>query len=152
MQTRRRARRIIEDWSVDYNLNRPHTSLDGLTPHEFATRSAMDQNVYRANLQSATKRGAVQGANGTAMRCAAKIAQHAKIPVFHSYKTRLLSLAGAVKVAPIFNGNASGIGGTYRSARYPRKYAIRVSVKPASVSFWQIADLNREALNDRLAT
>ena len=32
------ARRIIEEWRIDYNTNRPHTSLDGLTPTEFATR------------------------------------------------------------------------------------------------------------------
>ena len=32
------ARRIIEAWRIDYNTNRPHTSLDGLTPSEFATR------------------------------------------------------------------------------------------------------------------
>ena len=41
---------IIECWRVDYNLNRPHTSLDGLTPHEFATRSKQDHNMNRANL------------------------------------------------------------------------------------------------------
>lgn len=29
------AREIIEDWKIDYNLHRPHTSLDGLTPNEF---------------------------------------------------------------------------------------------------------------------
>jgi putative transposase len=29
------ARRAIEDWRQDYNSNRPHTSLDGLTPNEF---------------------------------------------------------------------------------------------------------------------
>tara|TARA_B100001109_G_C18805381_1_gene446952 strand:- start:27 stop:848 length:822 start_codon:yes stop_codon:yes gene_type:complete len=46
----RHAREIIEEWRIDYNLNRPHTSLDGLTPSEFATRSAMDHNVNRANL------------------------------------------------------------------------------------------------------
>ena len=44
------AREIIEDWRTDYNLNRPHTSLDGLTPHEFATRSKGDQNTNRTNL------------------------------------------------------------------------------------------------------
>ena len=44
------AREIIEEWRSDYNLNRPHTSLDGLTPTEFAARSAMDHNVNRANL------------------------------------------------------------------------------------------------------
>ncbi len=29
------ARRIIEDWRIDYNNERPHTSLDNLTPEEF---------------------------------------------------------------------------------------------------------------------
>ena len=33
------ARRIIEHWRHDYNTERPHTSFDGLTPQEFATRS-----------------------------------------------------------------------------------------------------------------
>lgn len=46
----RHARQIIEEWRVDYNLNRPHTSLNGLTPNEFATRSRMDHNMNRANL------------------------------------------------------------------------------------------------------
>jgi putative transposase len=32
------ARRIIEAWRVDYNTERPHTSLNGLTPAAFATR------------------------------------------------------------------------------------------------------------------
>jgi putative transposase len=26
------ARQIIEAWRIDYNTNRPHTSLNGLTP------------------------------------------------------------------------------------------------------------------------
>jgi Integrase core domain len=34
------ARRIIEAWRIDYNTERPHTSLNGLTPIEFATRPA----------------------------------------------------------------------------------------------------------------
>ena len=38
----RHAREIIEDWRTDYNAARPHTSLNGLTPVEFATRSAPD--------------------------------------------------------------------------------------------------------------
>ena len=46
----RYAREIVEDWRNDYNLNRPHTGLDGLTPYEFATRSQQDQNLNRANL------------------------------------------------------------------------------------------------------
>jgi putative transposase len=38
------ARRIIEEWRIDYNGERPHTSLNGLTPNEFATRSTTDHN------------------------------------------------------------------------------------------------------------
>ena len=32
------AREIIEAWRIDYNVERPHTSLNGLTPAAFATR------------------------------------------------------------------------------------------------------------------
>jgi putative transposase len=32
------ARRIIEEWRTDYNTLRPHTSLNGFTPTEFAAR------------------------------------------------------------------------------------------------------------------
>jgi len=46
----RHAREIIEEWRIDYNLNRPHTSLDGFTPNEFAIRSMKDHNVNRASL------------------------------------------------------------------------------------------------------
>lgn len=38
------ARRIVEDWRLDYNGERPHTSLNGLTPSEFARRSNVDHN------------------------------------------------------------------------------------------------------------
>jgi putative transposase len=44
------ARRIIEAWRIDYNGHRPHTSLEGLTPIEFANRSKMDQNRNRLSL------------------------------------------------------------------------------------------------------
>ncbi len=46
----RHAREIIETWRIDYNLHRPHTSLDGLTLNEFATRFGVDRNLNRANL------------------------------------------------------------------------------------------------------
>ena len=39
------ARRIIEAWRIDYNTERPHTSLNGLTPIEFATRPTEGQNT-----------------------------------------------------------------------------------------------------------
>jgi len=38
------ARRIIEAWRLDYNAARPHTSLGGLTPDEFAAQSEKDHN------------------------------------------------------------------------------------------------------------
>ena len=43
----RHAREIIEDWRTDYNARRPHTSLNGLTPVEFATRTAPDHKEIR---------------------------------------------------------------------------------------------------------
>lgn len=44
------AQQIIEDWRIDYNHARPHTSLGGLTPSEFATRSRKDHNENRVQL------------------------------------------------------------------------------------------------------
>ena len=41
------ARRLIEEWRTDYNTNRPHTSLGGLTPTEFATRPTEGHNQNR---------------------------------------------------------------------------------------------------------
>ena len=32
------ARARIEEWRIDYNQNRPHSSLSGLTPAEFADK------------------------------------------------------------------------------------------------------------------
>ena len=45
----RHIREIISAWREDYNQHRPHTSLDGLTPSEYATR-AKARNANRANL------------------------------------------------------------------------------------------------------
>lgn len=44
------ARRIIEEWRTDYNTNRPHSSLNGLTPTEFAARPKEGQNWNRLSL------------------------------------------------------------------------------------------------------
>jgi len=38
------ARRIIAAWRIDYNAHRPHTSLGGVTPNEFAARSQRGHN------------------------------------------------------------------------------------------------------------
>jgi transposase InsO family protein len=37
-------------WRVDYNTNRPHTSLSELTPTEFAARPNQGQNWNRLSL------------------------------------------------------------------------------------------------------
>jgi putative transposase len=34
------ARRIIEAWRIEYNTERPHSSLGNLTPEEFATKAS----------------------------------------------------------------------------------------------------------------
>ena len=39
-----KRREIIEAWRAGYNTNRPHTSLNGLTPTEFAARPNQGQN------------------------------------------------------------------------------------------------------------
>lgn len=44
------ARRLIEEWRNDDNTHRPHTSLGGLTPNEFATRSRADHIESRVQL------------------------------------------------------------------------------------------------------
>ena len=46
----RHARNLIAAWRIDFNQHRPHTSLAGLTPAEYANRSKEDQNLNRANL------------------------------------------------------------------------------------------------------
>lgn len=58
----REARAIIEAWRADYNSARPHTSLGGLTPREFATRSGSDHTMNRANLSARAQRGQGQAA------------------------------------------------------------------------------------------
>jgi putative transposase len=44
------ARRIIEEWTIDYNEHRPHTSLRGLTPNKIATRSRSGHKENRVQL------------------------------------------------------------------------------------------------------
>ena len=39
-----RSREVLSDWRNDYNGERPHTSLNGLTSNEFARRSTPDHN------------------------------------------------------------------------------------------------------------
>lgn len=45
-----RELKIIEAWRIDYNTNRPHTSLNGLTPTEFAARPREGHNQNRLSL------------------------------------------------------------------------------------------------------
>ena len=44
------ARTIIEDWRMDYNRVRPHSSLDNLTPEEYALRHTT-QNPQETQLR-----------------------------------------------------------------------------------------------------
>jgi putative transposase len=39
-----------EQYKIDYNTKRPHTSLDGLTPTEFAARPTKGHNQNRLSL------------------------------------------------------------------------------------------------------
>ena len=45
----RHARNLVAAWRNDFNHHRPHSSLAGLTPQEYANRSKEDQNLNRAN-------------------------------------------------------------------------------------------------------
>lgn len=48
------AREIIEHWRIDYNQNRPHGSLEGLTPDEFAKQyETMVKNSQETLIQGA---------------------------------------------------------------------------------------------------
>jgi len=44
------ARQVITNWRYDYNNERPHSSLNGLTPMEFVSRSGQDHNQNRPYL------------------------------------------------------------------------------------------------------
>ena len=44
------AREIIEEWRIDNNTNRLHSSLNGLTPTEFAARPNQVQIWNRLSL------------------------------------------------------------------------------------------------------
>ena len=44
------ARNNIDEWRIDYNTNRPHSSLNGLTPTEFAARPDQGHNRNRLSL------------------------------------------------------------------------------------------------------
>lgn len=39
------AKRVIEAWRIEYNTFRPHSSLGGLTPEEFAVRQEREKSV-----------------------------------------------------------------------------------------------------------
>ena len=54
--TLRHARHLIAAWRDDYNHNRPHTSLDGLTPQEYHHRSREDQTLNRLTYKRGLQR------------------------------------------------------------------------------------------------
>ncbi len=44
-----KAQEIIESWRKDYNANRPHSSLDNMTPEEFSAAFKRAQKAEIAN-------------------------------------------------------------------------------------------------------
>jgi putative transposase len=51
------ARNIIEDWRLDYNSERPHSSLNDMTPEEFAKTFLKEQQTENTNLKLAQSMG-----------------------------------------------------------------------------------------------
>jgi putative transposase len=51
----RHARKVIEDWRVDYNTVRPHSSLGYQTPEEFATANGCGKDGGFATLENASR-------------------------------------------------------------------------------------------------
>jgi putative transposase len=49
------AKTAIEAWRIDYNTVRPHSSLDGATPHDFATTTEGARRLAPARLQEDPK-------------------------------------------------------------------------------------------------
>lgn len=43
------VRRTIEEWRIDYNENRPHSSLGDLTPKEFADKTTRKDSTLSRN-------------------------------------------------------------------------------------------------------
>jgi len=47
------AREIIEDWRIDHNAERPHSSLKDQTPEEFAAARPFDKTQWAQALELA---------------------------------------------------------------------------------------------------
>jgi hypothetical protein len=58
----RHDRNLIAAWRTDFTHHRPHKSLTGLTPVEYANQSRKDQNLNRTNLNSRIQRAEGQNA------------------------------------------------------------------------------------------
>ncbi len=48
------ARRIVEEWRLDYNRHRPHSSLDNMTPWEFREKFDFSQGLTPGNILRTT--------------------------------------------------------------------------------------------------
>ena len=46
------ARQIIEEWRIDYNTNRPHMSLNALTPNRVRNPPEPGTNQNKLSLQA----------------------------------------------------------------------------------------------------
>ena len=78
----RHARNLVAAWRDDFNHHRPHSSLAGLTPAEYANRLKEDQNLNRANSQMRTLGGAGQppslSSASTVLPRGTRLATHAR--------------------------------------------------------------------------
>ncbi len=57
----RHVRNLVAAWREDFNHHRPHSSLAGLTPAQYANWSKEDQNRNRADPNSRTSQGSRSG-------------------------------------------------------------------------------------------
>jgi putative transposase len=55
----RHAKRLIEEWSIEYNTERPRSSLDYLTPVQFAQAHDAKQRFFEARVTEARNRKAM---------------------------------------------------------------------------------------------
>ena len=84
------AERIIEDWRIDYNQNRPHSSLNYQTPEEFAANRPFHKPQWAATLElsdvavvggSEARADAEQGVEGRCGVAAAVPAEHELVEI-----------------------------------------------------------------------
>ena len=108
----RHARNLVAAWRNDFNHHRPHSSLAGMTPTEYANRSIKDQHLNRANQNLRTFQGSrskapfERAATASRLDCVnrAKTAQPVKsrrsLPAAPAKSLQLAVLGSAIEERP----------------------------------------------------